>query len=230
MIELHARRFGFAIALASLLPATFPGSGGVVEAQGVTTASISGFVTDPSGSGVASADVEVVNRANGVSTRSRSRDGGRYTAAGLEVGGPYSVVVRRLGFLKQTRDGIFLTIGQDLRVDVALDQQAVTLQAVTSRASTDRGISRAQSGVGSFISDSAIRRLPTVNRDIYGLVRLVPQITTWYGLSAAGASPRMNGIMIDGASDQGLYGGNAAAAIWGGKPISIEAVKEYQVL
>src|SRR5438034_3801201 len=110
MIELHARRFRFAIALASLLPATFPGSG-VVEAQGVTTASISGFVADPSGTGVISADVEVVNRANGFATRARSRDGGRYTVAGLEVGGPYSVIVRRVGFLKQTRDGIFLRLG-----------------------------------------------------------------------------------------------------------------------
>src|SRR5204862_3210077 len=53
---------------------------------------------------------------------------------------------------------------------------------------------------------------------------------TVYGLSAACASPRLNAVMIDGASEQGLYGGNGAAAIWGGKAISSEAVKEYQVL
>jgi len=201
-----------------------------LSAQGVTTAAIGGVVRDDRGEVVSLADVEVLNRATGFITRARTRADGRYLVSGLEVGGPYIIAVRRIGFERQTRDGIFLTISQAFRLDVELARQAVTLPTVTSTAAMRNESSHQRWGVGTLISDSLIHRLPISDRDFYGLVRLVPQMSTWYGLSGAGASPRMNAVMIDGTSEQGLYGGNASGAIWGGKAISLEAVKEYQVL
>jgi len=202
---------------------------GTLAAQGVTTASIAGIVRDEHGQPIPFADIEVMHRATGFITRIRSREDGRYTASGLNVGGPYTISVRRLGYEPAARDGIYVTIGQMVRIDVALAQRAVTMEAVTTRADAVQE-SRPAFAVGMLISDSLVHRLPISDRDLYGLVKLVPQMSTWYGLSAAGASPRVNAVMIDGASEQGLYGGNAAAAIWGGKAISLEAVKEYQVL
>jgi hypothetical protein len=200
-----------------------------LSAQGVTTAAIGGAVRDERGESVSLADVEVVNRATGFVTRARTRADGRYLISGLEVGGPYTIAVRHIGFERYSRDGVYLTIGEAFRADVDLARQAVALPTVTSRALSNES-SQPTWGVGTLISDSLIHRLPISDRDFYGLVRLVPQISTWYGLSGAGASPRMNAVMIDGTSEQGLYGGNASGAIWGGKAISLEAVKEYQVL
>jgi hypothetical protein len=200
--------------------------------QGVTTAAITGVVRDERGNPVASAQVDVVNRSNGFVVRATTRDDGRYVASGLDVGGPYAIAVRRIGYARTARDSLYVTIGQTLRVDLGLVSQAVALQAITSSARADGayGSTHPVLGVGTLISDSLTHRLPISDRDIYGLVRLTPQMSTWYGLAAAGASPRVNAVLIDGSSEQGLYGGQAAAGIWGGKSISVEAVKEYQVL
>ena len=201
----------------------------VVHAQAATTAAISGTVRGEEGRGIARADIAVTNQATGVTTRGRARDDGHYTISGLEVGGPYSVAFRQIGYVTQTRDGLRLTLGQNLPLDAQLTQVAVVLQAIRSEAEPNDGLSRT-AGSGTLLSDSALHRLPSADRDIYSFVRLVPQISTWYGLSAAGASPRMNAVMLDGASEQGLYGGVPGGGVYGGKTISVEAVKEYQVL
>jgi len=198
-------------------------------AQGVTTAAITGIVSNQHGHGVAAAEIDVVNRATGFSSRLRSREDGRYVVSGLEVGGPYSILVRHVGYHMGQRDSLFLRLGQSVRADIRLDEQAVMLQPVVTAAS-EVGISRTQAGVGTLLSDAKVHRLPTADRDLYGFLRLVPQLSTSYGPSAAGTSPRMNAVMIDGASEQGLFGGVAAGGVWGGKTISLEAVKEYEVL
>jgi carboxypeptidase family protein len=200
-----------------------------VRAQAVTTAAISGTVRNEEGRALPGVDVVVTNEATGVATRGRTRDDGRYTISGLEVGGPYSVVVRQIGYLAQTRAGLHLIIGQNLRLDSRLTTMAVMLEGVRAEAQPNELRSRSV-GVGTFLSDSTLHRLPIADRDIYGSVRLVPQISTWYGLSAAGASPRMNGVLVDGTSEQGIYGGVPGGGAYGGKTIALDAVKEYQVL
>jgi hypothetical protein len=75
-----------------------------------------------------------------------------------------------------------------------------------------------------------LRRLPTLNRDIYDFVRLVPQAGSRFGLTGAGSGFRLNSFVIDGVSDRQLQGNNVVGGAVGGKTISLEAVKEYQVL
>jgi hypothetical protein len=171
----------------------------------------------------------VTNEATGISMRGISRAEGRYLISGLEVGGPYSITVRRLGSPMQTRRGLFLSLGQQLRADVTLDQ-VVTLQASETRATQDRLFSRAHLGAEAFLSDSMIHQMPVINRDLYDLVRLVPQMSTWFALAPAGEGPRVNNIRIDGVSDQVPSSNLAAGQLYGGKVIPLDAVKEYQVL
>lgn len=207
----------------------FTGHGSSLAAQGVTTATIRGRIVDETGAGVDDADVAVINRSTGSSMRGRSRRDGRYLVAGLEVGGPYSVVVRRIGSTMRTHDGLFLSIGQQLTVDVRLESQPIMLQAVEARASANRIFSSARKGTEALISDSAIRRMPIVNRDIYDLVKLVPQMSTWSALTAPGANPRVNSIRIDGVNEQAPTGNTPSGATLGGKSIPLDAVKEFQV-
>jgi len=217
------------VAAATVLAMTVLMPNVTLRAQAVTTATISGTVRNEEGRAIARVGVVVTNQATGVSTPGRTRDDGRYIISGLEVGGPYSVAIRQIGYLAQTRDGLRLTIGQNLQVNARLATMAVMLEGVRAEAQPNDLRSRTR-GVGTFLSDSALHRLPIADRDIYGSVRLVPQISTWYGLSAAGASPRMNGVLLDGASEQGLYGGGPAGGAYGGNTIALDAVKEYQVL
>jgi len=205
------------------------GATGVARAQGSTSAAIAGRVLDAGGYGLPGVQVVVTNEATGISMRGISRAEGRYLISGLEVGGPYSITVRRLGSPMQTRTGLFLTLGQQLRADVTLDQ-VVTLQASETRATQDRLFSRAHLGAEAFLSDSMIHQMPVINRDLYDLVRLVPQMSTWFALAPAGEGPRVNSIRIDGVSDQVPSSNLAAGQLYGGKVIPLDAVKEYQVL
>lgn len=213
-----------------LLHCWLDGIAGRLGAQGPTTAAIAGRIVDDVGRGLPGVEVVVTHRATGSSVRSVSRAGGRYLVGGLEVGGPYSVTVRRIGSPMQTRTGLVLSLGQQLQVDLALTQQPVLLQGVETQAAQSRLFSRGHKGAETFLADSVIHQLPVINRDLYDLVRLVPQMSTWFGLAASGANSRVNSIRIDGISDQVLSSNLAAGALYGGKVIPLDAVKEYQVL
>ncbi|HEU4463699.1 MAG TPA: carboxypeptidase-like regulatory domain-containing protein, partial [Gemmatimonadota bacterium] len=86
-------------------------------AQGVTTAAIHGTVQAADGSEVDGASVEVVNGASGFRSAGEVRRG-RFLVQGLEIGGPYSVTVERLGFLPTRVEDVYLELGE--RHDVAI--------------------------------------------------------------------------------------------------------------
>ena len=199
-------------------------------AQGTTSAAIAGRVLDTEGHGLHGVEVVVRNHATGIVMRVSSRAEGRYVVSGLEVGGPYSVTVRRIGSPMQTRSGLYLSLGQQLQVDLTFEQQAVRLQEVETQAAQDRVFSRAHTGTEALLSDSTIRQMPVINRDLYDLVRLVPEMSTWFALAPSGAGTRVNSIRIDGVTDQVPSSNLAAGQLYGGKVIPLDAVKEYQVL
>jgi hypothetical protein len=130
----------------------------------------------------------------------------------------------------QTRTGLFLSLGQQLQVDLTFEPQAVRLQEVETQAAQDRVFSRAHTGTEALLSDSTIRQMPVINRDLYDLVTVVPQMSTWFALAPSGAGTRVNSIRIDGVSDQVPSSNFAAGQLYGGKVIPLDAVKEYQVL
>ena len=199
------------------------------SSQGSTSGSIGGQILDDERRGVQGAEIAVTNAATGVVIRAISHADGRYVVSGLQVGGPYSVTVRRLGWPTAQRTGLFLSIGQQLKVDVALGAHAAVLSKVEIRATLDPVFSRAHMGTATVMSDSVLHRLPTLNRDLYDLVRLVPQTSTWFVLTPVGAGPRVNSIRIDGVSDQLPSSNLASGQLYGGKVIPLDAVKEYQV-
>src|SRR5690348_15020320 len=77
-------------------------------AQGPTTAAIGGRILDGDGIGISGVEVVVRNEATGIAMRATSRSEGRFLLSGLEIGGPYSVTVRRIGSPVRTKSGLFL--------------------------------------------------------------------------------------------------------------------------
>jgi len=198
-------------------------------AQGVTTAAIEGNVRYESSDAADGALVRVVNRGTGYTLETVVR-GGRFLLHGLEIGGPYSVYVRHLGYRQEVRDGLFLTLGQRLTLDFALVPIVSSLDTIRVVRGAHAALSRAAPGIGATISGTMLQRLPTRNRDLYDFVQLIPQVSARSGISGGGVNPRLNSFLLDGVSERALQGNNAAGAASGGKAISIEAVKEYQVL
>ena len=161
---------------------------------------------------------------------------GRFFVQSLEPGGPYTITVRAVGFIPVQRRNVFLALGEMRPMDFLLNPIGVVLDTVTIVA-TD-GLRRigthADGGTGRTISSSELERLPTLNRDLYDFVRLVPQVSTKTslanpGLSAGGSGFRFNNFLMNGVSDRTLSG-NVSNAFSGNRSISLDAIKEYQVL
>jgi hypothetical protein len=219
------------IAIASLTTAVAP-----LGAQGVTTGAIAGTVTGDQNQPVEGVQVQIVNRATSFTTGALTRSTGAYYVQGLEPGGTYVVTVRRIGYAPQTRENVRVNLSQVTRADFVLVQQAAQIDAVTVTAQAEGAIiSPDRVGAQTSVSDTMISRLPSLNRDFTDFARLAPQVAAvaGSGLSGGGVNNRFNSIQIDGASASDLFGlgstGQPGGSV-GAKSISVESVKEYQVL
>ena len=219
-------------AAAALAVAILPIRG---HAQGVTTGAITGTVSDETGQGIEGVQIELRNPRTGLNAATVTRANGLYTIQGLLPEAGYEITARRIGFSPITRSGITITLGQARREDFRLAQAATVLTTTTVTATVDPIINASKTGATTTISDSALSRLPTLNRNFQDFVQLVPQVstTTGIGLSGAGVNIRQNAIQIDGAQSGDIFGLGASGqpgSQANAKSIPLDAVKEYQVL
>ena len=209
---------------------------GSALAQGVTTGAITGKVTDPQGQPVAEAAVQITHRGTGYTTSARTRSNGQFLVQGLEVGGPYTVSIRAIGFGPFSRDNVDVGLSEATRVDAKLTPQAVELQAVQVLGAVTPDFAPTRQGVTTQVSDTLVQRIPTFSRDFIDQLKLAPQVVypASGAASGAGAYNRYNTITIDGANQSerfnlgatnGVPGGSA-----GGKIIALDAVKEFRVM
>lgn len=205
------------------------------RAQGVTTGGLTGTVTDSEGKPIEAAQIILRNPLTGYTVNATTRASGLYVIQGIEPNPSYTMNVRAIGYGAITRDGIVVSLGQTRRENYQLAKQATQLTEVTVTATAyDNVINTNKTGASTTISDSALRRLPTLNRNFADFVAAVPQVSTTTGfLSGGGVNLRQNSIQIDGAQAGDAFGlgttGQAGASA-GAKSIPLDAVKEYQVL
>src|SRR5438445_1561964 len=145
-------------------------------AQGVSSAAVAGRITDESGAPVPAAQLTLINGSTGQRYAARSRDDGRYSFENVDVGGPYTLGARALGFEPKTGTPFNLQLGQPFTQDLNIKRAAVELAGVVVETSSNPLLSTARTGAQSFISDSALRRLPTLNRAFNDFVNTSPQI------------------------------------------------------
>jgi outer membrane receptor protein involved in Fe transport len=200
------------------------------QAQGVTGAAIQGTVTQTDGTPAEGAQVELRSAQNGQVYSTTSGSKGRYFLDNVQPGGGYVLTVRGIGFKPTSRAGLDLALGQRLTADVSLAPEAVQLAEVQVTAQADPLINAGRTGPSQRISDSAIARLPLQGRNFTDLIQISPQVV---GTSVAGQNNRYNNLQIDGGVNNDVFGlaeigspGGQARA----RPISVEAIKEFQVL
>src|SRR5438093_6826251 len=143
----HFVRFCGVVATLALFVPT-----GAVTAQGVTSAAVAGRVTDEAGSSVPSATLTLVNGSTGQRYAARSREDGRYSFENVDVGGPYTLAARALGFEPKTGTPFNLQLGQRLALDLSLKRAAVELAGVIAETYSNPLLSTARTGAGSFFT------------------------------------------------------------------------------
>ena len=194
---------------------------------------IRGIVQMADGSDPEGARVVVRNTATGFVLDTEVRRGS-FLVQGLEAGGPYTIAIRRIGALARRWDGVFLTLGEPLELHVVLDPAAVRLDSVIVVAEQPVPLSCCHGGTATTLSDSLVHRLPSLNRNVYDFLRLVPQISTRIGfapggISGGGVGFRLNSFLINGVSERSLAG-SQPPEFAGSRSLPFEAVREYQVL
>lgn len=211
-----------------------------LAAQGVTTASIRGTVLGTDGTPIDVAAIQITNISTGARWQAVTSSAGRYFVDGVDVGGPYVLEVRRVGFRPERRTRITFTLGQRFVADWALEPAATELEPVTVEAAADLPARTGRAGPAVVVAESTLARLPTITRNFADLAILSPHVAArpLGGISIGGQNQMYNAIRIDGGENADQYYGRepGGASPTGGLPqvlprtISLEAVREFQVL
>ena len=209
-----------------------------LQAQGVTTGAISGFVQDSAGAPLGGAAVEVRYTATGFRGSAVTNTRGFYLVQGLEPGGPYTVTARAIGYRAERAEGVRVGLGQATRHDFRLVSSPVQVEDIVVQSVGEAEIfSPSNQGTSTTIADSALRRLPTLNRDFADFVKLTPQVGIRDGddggIAVAGQNNRFNTVQVDGATVNDRFGIGRTGQTGGqagGRAVGLDAVKEYQVL
>ncbi|WP_443751129.1 carboxypeptidase regulatory-like domain-containing protein [Asticcacaulis solisilvae] len=197
-----------------------------------TTAALRGVVTDSAGKPVAGATVTVIHTPTGTREVTRTDKDGNYQLTGLKVGGPYEIDVASGGYSDSKTGDVYLTLGDQQKLDVALETSTQTVIVKGKRTTLANPGSRTRLG------REAIDNVVTYKRDIREAARRDPltQLDAATrgtgpsgGLYIAGSAPRANRITIDGVKSSDDFGLNTGGLSTNLGPISLEAVEQMTV-
>ena len=140
----------------------------------ITSATIIGTISDPSGAQVPAASVTARNVDTGLTRTVTSGEDGGYRLEFLPVGKYVVEVTAASGFKKAVRDGIVLNVSDTQRVDIALEVGSVAEQVTVTSAPPD--VNTSTSEIGRTIQSQEIEKLPLVERNVYTLLDLTPGV------------------------------------------------------
>ncbi len=196
------------------------------NAQGVTTASINGVVTDAKGP-IPGATVAITHLPTGTVYSTVTRTDGRFNLPNLRVGGPYTFKVTFIGYKDFIQENITLSIGQDQKVDVKLEDNTTSLKEVVISGSQGKVINENRTGASETVNRRQIENLPTINRSLTDFTKLTPSAN---GLSFGGRSSAFNNITVDGALFNNSFGlSGTLGGQTNSQPISLDAIDQIQV-
>jgi hypothetical protein len=176
----------------------------------VITATISGTVTDTSGSIVPDAKVTATNTTNGLVRTTASGVDGQFVLPFLPIG-TYTLRIERAGFKSFVRESIELSVNQiasiEAQMAVGQTSETVTVAANANILATDTA------QIGGVVDSRRMVELPLNGRNVLQLTQLMPGVATVsatqsfatarFGPSLVvnGSRSNENGIYLDG----GLY-------------------------
>ena len=206
-------------------------------------ADISGIVTDASGAVVTQATVKATNLETGAVRTAMTDGSGRYQISALPVG-EYEVRTSKAGFKEEVRREIQLAVGQDERVDFALQVGEVSQQVTVNGEPT--AVSATTTDISGLVGERQVKNLPLNGRSFDELMTLDPGVVnfTWEKTGGVGVSNSMvgnmfsvsgnrpqqnlfllNGVEFTGAAENNMQPGGTSGLLLG-----VDAVREFNVL
>ncbi len=190
-------------------------------------AELTGEVRDAARAGVKQATVTVTRTDTKDAATVTTGEDGIYMVTNLRPG-DYTITVSAPNFRRVVREGVRLTTGERIRVDISLNAGNVN-EEITVRA--DASLLRAESGsLGQVIPNRRIVDLPLNGRNFFSLITLAPGVAAPPPTTAGPSLPRLNGgrprvneFLYDGISVLQPEPGQVAFT-----PV-IEAIQEFKL-
>jgi Carboxypeptidase regulatory-like domain len=208
---------------------------------GQATGSISGSVTDATGSAVPGAKVTVTAPATGTTRSSTTNDSGEYTVPLLGVAN-YNVQVELQGFQTAKADDIRLQVDEHRELDFKLSPATVQTSVEVTASAVQ--IQTTDATLGQVITSQQVADLPLNGRDFVQLASLTPGTSQQtdpgsffnggassevsargsYSLSVGGSRANSTDWLLDGLDNNELTSGGI------GIFSSIDSIQEFKVL
>lgn len=161
--------------LVVLFAAVFAAVANLAYAQGGTTQTLSGTVTDVSGAVIPGADVAAKHGGTGVVSNAVSNSDGLFSIPSLPIG-TYTVTVTLQGFKTVVVQNVVITSGAGANVKASLEVGGVTEQVTVS--SSSEIVQTQSSTVSTTINTNQISKLPMTSRSAMDFVNLLPGVST----------------------------------------------------
>ena len=210
-------------------------------AYGQATGSISGTITDATGSAVPGAKVTVTAPATGASRATTTNESGEYIVPLLGVAN-YNIQVELQGFQTAKADDVRLQVDEHRELDFKLSPASVQTSVEVS--ATAVSIQTADATLGQVITTQQVADLPLNGRDFVQLATLTPGVAQEtnpnsffnggpsseasargsYSLSVGGSRANSTDWLLDGNDNNELTSG--AISILS----SIDSIQEFKVL
>ncbi len=209
----------------------------------VVGGSISGTVSDATGSRIPGASVRVVNTETGTERRLLTDREGRYAAPSISVG-TYDVFATGTGFGTQERKGVSVTVGQSGQVDLVLSLGSVAQEVVVEARGETVNISTQQTS--GLVNERQVKELPLNGRSYDQLITLNPAIVNSTGqrsggigtsnssvgnmFAISGHRPQDNLFLLNGIEYTGASLINVTPGGTSGQLLGVDAVREFNVV
>ena len=206
----------------------------------LTTSAFEGAVNDKNGAAIPGATVVLTHVPTGTRSGTQTDPNGKFLLSNLKPGGPYAVQVSYVGYTALGQDDLYLSLGKVSRQTFALLEAATQLGEAVVTGNKSDPFTADKNGQAYHISRQAIENVPTLNRSLADLTKLMPQGNK---NSFGGANYRFNNLSIDGMATNDVLGfqepasgagGSVASgtpgALAGTQPISIDAIEEISVV
>src|SRR5205085_4913073 len=197
-----------------------------------TTGVIEGIVYDQGNAVVNGATVTLKNKETGFERTAVTDDNGRFRAVLLPLGS-YVLEAQKQGFAKLIRENLELTVGQSLNLNLTLQPAGATESVtVTSDAPV---VETTRVEQATLVDKRSVENLPINGRDFVGFIKLAPTVSIVQGPDGAeitinGQKGIQNNISVDGSDDNNPFFGEQRGGQRPQFTISLEAVKEFQVV
>ena len=202
------------------------------RAQQITTGVIQGTVADATGAALPGVTIEARNVNTNLVRSLVTESDGRFVFLQLPPG-TYRLSFSLTGFATHVQDNVELTVGQSITLPIAMKVSGLAETVTVS--GTPRVIESTRTASATTLNELTVENLPILGRKFEDLLTLTPGVSIVQGpdgdeITFAGQRGIFNNISLDGGDYNNGFFGEQAGGQRAAVDITLEAVKEFQVI